>query len=55
MMKLWTAFARTGNPGQLDQRHEDHWPAWLPAKDEYLYLDHGVQIRTGFSRLPASK
>jgi para-nitrobenzyl esterase len=54
VMKLWAEFARTGDPGRFKSGPDGRWPAWTPAKDQYLYLDQGLQIRPGFSRLPSS-
>jgi para-nitrobenzyl esterase len=52
VMKLWAEFARTGDPGSFGSGPGGNWPAWTPAGDQYLYLDQGLQIRSGFSRLP---
>jgi para-nitrobenzyl esterase len=54
VMRLWAEFARTGQPGRLDKGQGGSWPKWTLAKDEYLYLDDGLEIRTGFSRLPTT-
>lgn len=48
MMRMWTAFARTGNPsvpGLID------WPDWDETTDKYLYIVDPLQVKTGFSRL----
>lgn len=48
MMRMWTAFARTGNPsvpGIIE------WPECDEATDKYLYIVDPLQVRTGFSRL----
>ncbi len=48
MIKMWTNFARTGNPGipgVLD------WPAWDEAKDQYLYITENPEVRSGFSKV----
>jgi para-nitrobenzyl esterase len=48
MMKLWTNFAKTGNPsvnGLVD------WPAWDEAKDLYLYITEKPEVKSGFSRV----
>ena len=48
MMKMWTNFARTGNPsipGVVD------WPAWDEAKDQYLYITESPEVRSGFSKI----
>jgi transposase len=55
VMKLWAEFARTGKPGKVGQANLGSWPAWTPAKDQYLYLEEDLQIRAGFSRLPSGR
>jgi len=48
MMKMWTNFARTGNPsipGVIN------WPAWDDAKDQYLYITESPEVRSGFSKV----
>ena len=48
MMRMWTAFARTGNPnvsGLID------WPAYDETTDKYLYIVDPLQVKTGFSQL----
>ena len=52
VMKLWAEFARTGKPGKVGQANLGSWPAWTPAKDQYLYLEEDLQIESGL--LPAS-
>jgi len=48
MMRIWTGFAKTGNPsikGLIE------WPAWEPAADEYLLIADPLQIKPGYSNL----
>ena len=48
MMKIWTAFARTGNPsvkGLVD------WPAYDEATDQYLYITESLQVKSGFPKV----
>ena len=48
MMRIWTQFARTGNPsveGLIE------WPAWDEAKDRYLLIAKTLEIRSGYSDL----
>jgi para-nitrobenzyl esterase len=48
MMKMWTNFARTGDPsieGVVD------WPAWDEEKDRYLYITEKPEVRSGFSKV----
>jgi para-nitrobenzyl esterase len=48
MMKIWTNFAKTGNPsmkGFVD------WPAWDEASDRYLYITESPEVRSGFSKV----
>jgi para-nitrobenzyl esterase len=52
MMKMWTAFAGTGNPsvkGLID------WPAYDKATDKYLYIVEPLQVKAGFSRIAQNK
>ncbi len=47
-MKMWTNFARTGDPnveGVVD------WPAWDEANDRYLYITEKPEVRSGFSKI----
>ena len=47
MMKIWTNFAKTGNPslkGVVD------WPAYQEATDQYLYITGSLRVKSGFSR-----
>ena len=52
MMKMWTQFARTGNPG-VEGLIE--WPAYSKDDDKYMYIADPLEIKTGFSKIkPAS-
>ena len=48
MMRIWTQFARTGNPS-IDGFME--WPAWKQSTDNYLYINDPLQVKTGFSKV----
>ena len=52
MMELWTSFARTGRPAA---KGIPDWPAYSRSTDRYLYICGKSDIRTGFSRMPASR
>jgi para-nitrobenzyl esterase len=48
MMKIWTNFAKTGNPniqGLVD------WPTYQETTDQYLYITESLQVRSGFSKV----
>jgi para-nitrobenzyl esterase len=48
IMKIWTNFARTGNPsvkGLIE------WPAWDRNTDKYLLLTDPLQVKPGYSDL----
>jgi carboxylesterase type B len=48
MMKIWTQFARTGNPsveGLIE------WPAYNRENDNYMYIADPLEIKTGFSKI----
>ena len=47
MMKMWTNFARTGDPG-VDGFD---WPTWDQAQDRYLYITGKPEVRSGFSKV----
>jgi len=52
MMKMWTTFARTGNPsinGLID------WPAYDKDSDKYLYIVDPLEVRVVFSRIAQNK
>jgi para-nitrobenzyl esterase len=52
MMKMWTQFARTGDPtvnGIIE------WPTYNEEDDQYMYIADPLEIKTGFSEIkPAS-
>jgi para-nitrobenzyl esterase len=48
MMRLWTQFARTGNPN-VDGLIT--WPAYEASSDQYLYIVDPLEVRTGFSKI----
>jgi para-nitrobenzyl esterase len=48
MMQMWTAFAKTGNPGVSGLID---WPAYDVNTDKYLYIVDPLQVKAGFSRL----
>jgi len=48
IMRIWTGFAKTGNPGV---KGLIEWPAWEPAADEYLLIADPLQIKPGYSDL----
>jgi para-nitrobenzyl esterase len=52
MMKMWTQFARTGNP---NAEGIIEWPAYSKEDDTYMYIADPLEIKTGFSKIkPAS-
>lgn len=48
MMKIWTQFAKTGNP---DMKGLVDWPAWNEVADPYLYVTESLEVKSGFSRV----
>jgi para-nitrobenzyl esterase len=48
MMKIWTQFARTGNPSV---KGIVEWPAWEPVSDQYLYIGEQLKVKSGYSDL----
>jgi para-nitrobenzyl esterase len=48
MMKIWTRFARTGDP---NVKGLITWPAWDKDTDRYLYIADPLEVRTGYSRI----
>ncbi len=48
MMKMWTQFARTGDPN-VDGIIE--WPAYNQEDDKYIYIADPLEIKTGFSKI----
>jgi para-nitrobenzyl esterase len=52
MMKMWTQFARTGNPGVEGLVD---WPPYEETTDRYLYIAEPLQVKAGFSRIAQKK
>ena len=52
MMKMWTQFAKTGNPGI---KGLIEWPAYDEDTDRYLYIAESLQVKSGFSRIVENK
>lgn len=48
MMRIWTQFARTGNPSVEGLMA---WPAWDEAEDRYLLIAETLEIKSGYSDL----
>jgi para-nitrobenzyl esterase len=48
MMKIWTKFAKTGNPNISPTVT---WPAWQKTTDQYLYIREKIQVKSGYSRV----
>ncbi|MFC1838051.1 carboxylesterase/lipase family protein [Thermodesulfobacteriota bacterium] len=48
MMKMWTQFARTGNP---NAEGIIEWPAYNKEDDKYMYVADPLEIKTGFSKI----
>jgi para-nitrobenzyl esterase len=48
MMKMWTNFARKGDP-TVDGIGD--WPTWDEASDRYLYITDKPEVKSGFSRV----
>ncbi|MBN1906438.1 MAG: carboxylesterase family protein [Deltaproteobacteria bacterium] len=51
MMKMWTQFARTGNP---NSEGLIEWPAYNNGDDKYMYVADPLEIKTGFSKIKPS-
>jgi para-nitrobenzyl esterase len=52
MMKMWTQFARTGDP---NVEGLIQWPVYNKEDDKYMYFFDPLEIKTGFSKIgPAS-
>jgi para-nitrobenzyl esterase len=50
MMMMFARFAKTGDPNGKAKGMVE-WPVWTPSGDQYLYMDDGLQIKSGFSKL----
>ena len=48
MMKMWTQFARTGDPNVEGMIQ---WPAYNKEDDKYMYIADPLEIKTGFSKI----
>jgi len=48
MMKMWAQFAKTGNP---NVKGMINWPAYQSEKDQYLYINEPLEVKSGFSKL----
>ena len=48
MMRMWTNFAKTGNPGSKELIE---WPAYAEATDKYLYIAETLEVKSGFSTI----
>jgi para-nitrobenzyl esterase len=48
MMKIWTKFAKTGDP---NIKGMVTWPAWDKNTDQYLYIVDPLEVIAGFSKI----
>ncbi len=48
MMRMWTQFARTGNPSVKELIY---WPPWESPTDKYLYIAEPLQVKPGYSKV----
>lgn len=48
MMKMWTQFARTGDPNVEGMIQ---WPPYNKDDDQYMYFSDPLEIKTGFSEI----
>ena len=48
MMKMWTQFARTGNP---NVEGIAEWPPYSKEDDMYMYVSDPLEIKKGFSKI----
>jgi para-nitrobenzyl esterase len=48
MMKMWTQFARTGDPNAEGMIQ---WPAYNRDDDKYMYIADPLEIKIGFSKI----
>jgi para-nitrobenzyl esterase len=46
MMKIWTQFARTGDPNIPG---EVSWPVWRKESDKFLFINEQIQVKSGYS------
>ena len=47
-MKIWTNFAKTGNPSL---KGVVEWPEWDETRDQYLFIAEKPEVKTGFSKV----
>jgi carboxylesterase type B len=52
MMKIWTQFARTGNP---NIEGVAQWPVYEAEGDRYMYFADPPEVRSGFSGIVPPK
>ncbi len=52
MMKMWTQFARTGDPNVEGMVQ---WPAYDKETDRYLYIADPPEVKSGFSKIVAAQ
>jgi para-nitrobenzyl esterase len=48
MMRMWTQFAKTGDP---NVEGLINWPAYDATTDEYLYIAEPMEVKSGFSEV----
>jgi para-nitrobenzyl esterase len=48
MMRIWTQYAKTGNPGIKDVIY---WPPWSKDTDKYLYIADPAVVKLGYSKI----
>jgi para-nitrobenzyl esterase len=48
MMRMWTQFAKTGDPGIPGLVS---WPAWEKSGDQYLLITESLKVRSKYSQL----
>ena len=48
MIKMWTQFAKTGNPSVPGL---PEWPAYQAATDQYMYFADPIAVKSGFSNV----
>ena len=50
MMKMWTNYAKTGDPGIPG---EVEFPVWDKTNDRFLFVRTQAEVKSGYSRVPA--
>jgi carboxylesterase type B len=48
IMTMWAQFAKTGNP---NVKGMVYWPAWSPSGNQYIFMEDGLSIKTGYSEI----